>query len=92
MKNKYHWQLFAMACCLTFGALAVPGCTAAGTKTTTTTTETTNAGPASDTHSTTVTTREDEETGARPHGIIGGIFYTIGQVLIFPFKVIGSLF
>jgi len=25
-------------------------------------------------------------------GVLGGLFYTIGQVLIWPFKVIGSLF
>ncbi|MFC1808561.1 hypothetical protein ACFL3D_00375 [Candidatus Omnitrophota bacterium] len=79
-----------MVCFITLSVISVSGC-AGRTTTTTVTTETANES-AGDDSSTSVTTTEEKVTGARPHGVIGGLFYTIGQVLIFPFKVIGALF
>ncbi len=73
---------------ISFGALSVTGC-AGKTKTSTVTTQTTDGLSGS---SSTITTQKAVETSSHPRGVIGGTFYLIGQVLIWPFKVIGSLF
>ncbi len=87
MGFKHHWLLMAMICFISWGAVSIVGC-AGRTKTTTVTTETTNGtGSTSST-----TTQKEVVTDAHPHGVIGGLFYTLGQVLIWPFKLIGSLF
>ena len=78
----------AMVCLASVGAVSMSGC-AGSTKTSTTTTQTTG-GTSNSPATTSVTT--EKETSAHPHGVIGGLFYTIGQILIWPFKVIGSLF
>ncbi|MSR77529.1 MAG: hypothetical protein EXS63_04815 [Candidatus Omnitrophica bacterium] len=65
--------------------------TAGKTKTSTVTTQTTAGTPVSDSTNT-VTPEKEVVTDAHPRGIIGDIFYTAGKILIFPFKVIGSLF
>lgn len=85
-----RWLLMAMVCLISLGAVSTAGC-AGRTKTSTVTTQTTNGSPGSGTTSY-VTTQEEVVSDAHPRGVIGGVFYTIGQVLIFPFKVIGSLF
>lgn len=85
---KRNWLLMVMVGLISFGAVSVTGC-AGRTKTTTVTTET--AGGISGAHTST-TTQNNVETSAHPRGVIGGTFYLIGQVLIWPFKVIGSLF
>ena len=82
------WLLLAMVCLVSLGTVSITGC-AGSTKTSTTTTQTTNGASGSG-GTTTVTTQK--ETSAHPRGVIGGLFYTIGQILIWPFKVIGSLF
>ena len=79
--------LIAMLCLISLGGVSMAGC-AGSTKTSTVTTQTTE-GTSESAGTTTVTTRE---TSAHPRGVIGGLFYTIGQVLIWPFKVIASLF
>ena len=88
MGLKRRWLLVVMMCLLSFGAVSVMGC-AGSTKTSTTTTQT--AGGSSDSGDTTTVTTQ-KETSAHPRGVIGGLFYTIGQVLIWPFKAIASLF
>jgi hypothetical protein len=84
--------LIALVCIISLGTLSVSGC--AGKTKTTTTTFTTQAGsqtmPTDNT--TSVTTQDVVETQSHPRGIVGGLLYTIGQVIIFPFRVIGSLF
>ena len=84
---KYRWLLAAMVCLISFGALSTLGC-AGKTSSSTVTTQTTGGGSGTSS----VTTEREVTTSAHPRGVIGGIFYTIGQVLIWPFKVIGSLF
>jgi len=85
---KQRWFVMGLVCLMSFGAFSMAGC-AGSTKTSTTTTQTT--GGTSDSGSTTTVTTQ-KETSAHPRGVIGGLFYVIGQVLIWPFKVIGSLF
>jgi len=81
--------LIAMLCLISLGAASIVGC-AGTTKTSTVTTQTTNGG--ADSGSTSSVTTQKTETSAHPRGVIGGLFYTIGQVLIWPFKAIASLF
>ena len=88
MGLKHRWLLMAMMCLISLGALSMTGC-AGSTKTSTVTTQTTN-GVSGGGSTTSVTTQK--ETSAHPRGVIGGLFYTIGQILIWPFKAIGSLF
>ena len=90
MGFKHRWFLMAMVCFISLGAVSTAGC-AGRTKTSTVTTQTTNGASGSESTSS-VTTQKEVVTDAHPRGVIGGIFYTIGQVLIWPFKVIGSLF
>ena len=85
---KQRWLLIAMMCFLSLGAVSTAGC-AGKSKSTTVTTQTTSGVPSG---STTVTTHDEVVTDAHPRGVIGGIFYTLGQVIIFPFRVIGNLF
>ena len=87
---KYGWFLMALVCLIGLGTLSIAGC-AGRTRTTTVTTQTTTENPGGG-RTSSVTTDREVKTSAHPHGVIGGIFYTIGQVLIWPFKVIGSLF
>jgi hypothetical protein len=82
---KQGLVLMALICLISMGAVSTTGC--AG-KTTSTVTETTNGTASGGTNTTSVTT----QTSAHPRGVIGGLFYTLGQVILFPFKVIGSLF
>lgn len=77
-------------CLISFGTLSTTGC-AGKTRTSTTTTETTD-GHAGGGSTNSVTTKNEVTTDAHPRGVIGGLFYTVGQILIWPFKVIGSLF
>jgi len=79
-----------MVCLISLGAVSTAGC-AGKTKTSTVTTQTASGAPGSASTST-VATRKVTETSAHPRGVIGGLFYTIGQILIWPFKAIGSLF
>jgi len=90
MRINRSWILMALVGLLSFGAVSTSGC-AGRTKTSTVTTETTS-GAASGGGSSSVTTQKEEVTSAHPRGVIGGIFYTIGQVIVWPFKVLGSLF
>ncbi len=87
---KPHWLLMAMVCFISLGAISITGC-AGRTKTSTVTMETTN-GTLGSGSSSSVTTQQQVVTDTHPRGVIGGIFYTLGQILIFPFKLIGSLF
>jgi len=87
---KHRWLLMAMVCFISLGVVSTVGC-AGRTKTSTVTTQTTNGASGSGSKSS-VTTQKEVVTDAHPRGVIGGVFYTIGQVLIFPFKVIGNLF
>ena len=87
---RHSWLLMAMMCLASFGAIAVTGC-AGKTNTSTVTTEVTG-GSANGGSVSSVTTQKEVETSAHPRGVIGGTFYVIGQILIWPFKVIGSLF
>jgi len=80
----------AMVCLMSVGAVSMSGC-AGSTKTSTVTTQTTD-GTSGGGSTTSVTTQKETETSAHPRGVIGGLFYTIGQVLIWPFKAIASLF
>ncbi len=84
---KHHLLLIAMVCLVTLGAVSTTGC-AGRTKTSIVTTQTTNGADSTSS----VTTQKEVVTDAHPRGVIGGIFYTTGQVLIFPFRVIGNLF
>jgi len=85
---QHRWFLTALTCVIGFGAMSLTGCSGRS-ETSTVTTHTTSGVSGG---STSVTTDRGVVTEARPRGIIGGVFYTIGQVLIFPFRVIGSLF
>ncbi len=87
---KYCWLVVVMACFISLSAISMTGC-AGRTKTSTVTTETTS-GTLGNSGTSSVTTQKEVETSAHPRGVIGGIFYTIGQVIIWPFKFIGSLF
>lgn len=84
---KYRWLLTVMVCLVSFGAVSTVGC--AGRSQTSTVTQTTNSDAGS---TTSVTTEKEVVTDAHPRGVIGGLFYTIGQVILFPFRVIGNLF
>lgn len=85
---QHRWFLAALTCVIGCGAMSLTGC-AGRSETSTVTTQTSNGISGG---STSVTTERDVVTDAHPRGIIGGVFYTIGQVLIFPFRVIGNLF
>ncbi len=87
---KHNWFLMVLVCLVSLSAVSITGC-AGRTKTSTVTTRTTDGGLGSSGTSS-VTTQKEVTTSAHPRGVIGGIFYTIGQVLIWPFKVLGSLF
>lgn len=87
---KRRWLGMAVLCFLSLNMITAAGC-AGKTKTSTVTTQTTN-GTAGVGSSSSVTTQNEVVTDAHPRGVIGGLFYTIGQVLIFPFRVIGNLF
>ncbi|MBN1688539.1 MAG: hypothetical protein JW893_05525 [Candidatus Omnitrophica bacterium] len=84
---KQCWLLMAVVCLIGLGAGSIAGC-AGRTQTSTVTTQTTDGSGSESSRSVTTQT----ETSAHPRGVIGGIFYTIGQILLFPFRVIGSLF
>jgi len=86
--KKYLWPGVVLICLASFGAMTLTGC-AGKTKTSTVTT---TSGVSGVGETTSVTTEHETVTDAHPRGVIGGIFYTIGQVLLWPFKVIGSLF
>lgn len=73
------------------GSLSSMGC-AGRTKTATVTTQATDSGVGSGSTTSVTTQSKTVTTDAHPRGVIGGLFYTIGQVLIFPFRVIGNLF
>ncbi len=88
MEIKHGWLLMALVCLISLGAVSITGC-AGSTRTSTVTTQSTN-GASGGGSTTSVTTQK--ETSAHPRGVIGGLFYLIGQVLIWPFKAIGSLF
>lgn len=91
-KLFYRWLIVVMVGVVGIFLLSTTGCTGSS-KTVTTTVTTQNPDESAVSSSTSsVTTEEEVTTGTRPHGVIGGLFYTIGQVLIWPFKVIGSLF
>ncbi len=90
MGFQQHWLLAALVCLISLGAISATGC-AGRTRTATVTTQTTD-GAALGSSTSTVTTQREVVTDAHPRGVIGGIFYTIGQVIAWPFKVIGSLF
>ena len=74
------------------------GCTSYH-RTTSTTTQTATASPADNTEVSTETTKQTSavktetttETTPQKHGVIGGLFYFIGEVIAFPFKVIGGI-
>ncbi|MFA5167225.1 MAG: hypothetical protein WC530_01695 [Candidatus Omnitrophota bacterium] len=90
MGIKNRWLVITMVCLISLGAVSMAGC-AGKTKTSTVTTQTTN-GVSGSGGTSSVTTQKEVETSAHPRGVIGGLFYTIGQVLIWPFKAIASLF
>ena len=87
---KHRWLLAAMVCLISLSAVSAAGC-AGRTKTSTVTTQTTDGASGSGSTSS-VTTQKEVTTSAHPRGVVGGIFYTAGQILIFPFRVIGALF
>lgn len=92
IKIKCRWFVFVIMCLMSFTVISLSGCVGK-TKTSTVTTQTTNETSGSgNANSVTTQTEKEVVTDARPRGVIGGIFYTIGQVLIWPFKAIGSLF
>jgi hypothetical protein len=94
---------FALAVVLT-GLLALQtlsGCSGAQRttrgETTTTTVGTTTVQPvtppaAQATTTTTQTTATDTEIESRPRGFLGGIFHAIGEIVAFPFRLIGGIF
>jgi len=82
--------LIAVLLLMSLASVSTAGC-AGRTRTTTVTTETTN-GAVGGGSTTSVTTQKNQETDSHPRGVIGGLFYTVGQVILWPFKVIGSLF
>lgn len=87
MKLTRGCFLMFMISMMALGAVSTMGC-AGKTKTSSVTTQSTGGA-----NSTTTTTQSQVvTTDAHPRGVIGGLFYTIGQVIIWPFKVIGSLF
>ena len=90
LESKDRWFLAVLVCLISLGAISATGC-AGRTKTSVVTTQTTTAAPGSG-NTGSVTTRTEEVTSSRPHGVIGGFFYTVGQILMLPFRLIGSLF
>ncbi len=88
-RNKQQWFWIAMICFISLSAFCIAGC--AGKTTTSTITTSSDDGSVSG-NSTSVTTQKEVTTSAHPRGIVGGVFYTLGQVIIFPFRVIGNLF
>ena len=90
MRFKQCWLGGIVVCLLSLSVISMAGC-AGRTRTSTVTTQTTTVAPGSGTPNS-VTTRTEEVTSSRPHGVIGGFFYTVGQILMIPFRLIGSLF
>ena|SRR3989338_6605378 len=88
---KHRWLAMTMMCLISLGTLSITGC-AGRTETSTVTTQTTSDGTLGSGSTTSVTTQKDTVISAHPRGIVGGFFYTLGQVIIFPFRVIGNLF
>lgn len=84
-----RWIVAAIVCLISVGTLSTTVGCAGRTKSSTVTTQVTDGGAGT---SSSVTTQNEVVTDAHPRGVIGGIFYTIGQILIFPFRVIGNLF
>ena len=59
----------------------------------TVTTETTSSVSTEPVHTTETTTTETTKTDRHEsHGIIGGLFHVVGQVIAFPFKVVAKVF
>ena len=86
--KKHNWFTLAVVCFIALSAVSTTTGCAGKTKTSTVTTQTSDSGAGTSS----VTTQKETVTSAHPRGVIGGIFYTIGQVLLWPFRVIGSLF
>lgn len=87
---KSNEVVMLMVCLLSFGAVTMVGC--AGRTKSSVTTQTVDSGLGNGSATSVTTQSRTVTTDAHPRGVIGGIFYTIGQVLIWPFRLIGSLF
>ncbi|MDE2215264.1 MAG: hypothetical protein KGJ61_09150 [Candidatus Omnitrophica bacterium] len=82
--------------------IGITGCTTTYRKSTTTQTQTCPAGSEASTASqssaqtansqSTVKTKNTMEVKTKPHGLIAGFFYFLGDVIAFPFRLIGGLF
>ena len=85
-----------IAVVMSFLLLGFSGCSS-HRKTTTTTTDTASESvsittvPAAES-TTTATTTTTTETEAEPHGLIGGFFHFLGDVIAFPFRLLGGMF
>lgn len=88
---QHRRLLIVLVCLLSLGAVSATGC-AGRTKTSTVTVQTSEGSAGGTTTSVTTQTQKQVVTDAHPRGVIGGIFYTVGQIIAWPFKVIGSLF
>jgi len=88
---KHCGLSMVMVCLLSLGMVSTAGC-AGKTKSSTVTQTTNGVSGSGSTSISSVTTQKEVVTDAHPRGVIGGIFYTIGQILWFPFRVIGNLF
>ena len=78
------WTLISVVCLLVIGLTA--GCASSSTKTVKSETAT------SPTSQTTVVEKETVHTDTAHHGLLGGAFDVVGEILAFPFEVIAQAF
>ena len=75
------------------GLPIISGCATSKTTTTTETTVSKDKLPATEQTTETTTTTQTETTKEEPHrSIVGGTLHVIGQIIAFPFRMIGKAF
>jgi beta-lactamase regulating signal transducer with metallopeptidase domain len=87
---KHRWLMITLAGLIGLAAASTTG-EAASSNVSTVTTQTTSGAPGN-TSTSSVTTQREVVTETHHGGLIGGLVYTIGEVVTIPFKIIGSLF
>jgi hypothetical protein len=86
-KAKFVLTMIVLNCCFMAQTLPVRADTEK-----TVTTETTSNVSSAPVESTQTTTTETTANRHESHGIIGGFFHVVGQIIAFPFKVVAKVF
>jgi len=87
---KYRWLMIMLVVFIGMAAVSTAGYTES-TNISTVTTQTTSGVPGRNSTSS-VTTQREVVTESHHGGLIGGLVYTVGEVVTIPFKILGSLF